>query len=120
MRHGPGHLLGQPATRKPRLRRLLLGLGIVTGALWVVAWLGFMAWLLILPPVSPAKTRQVTPGMAAAQVRALLGGPGAVHTREDGGEEWVYSKTLQWNMFYVQFSPDGRVEQAWWDDEPGW
>ena len=66
-------------------------------------------------PVMQGAVDQVQQGMSADEVRSLLGTP---HERRESefGQLWHYwTDSFGTRVLYVDFGPDGRVQDKYWD-----
>ena len=67
-------------------------------------------------PVLEANAARIRPGMLMWEVRSILGSPRRIETRPDGAAVWRYGRAFQWNFHTVEFSKDGNVDLAEYDD----
>lgn len=70
--------------------------------------LGLAYWSMNSLPVPQEKADAIVVGMTREQIKDMLGKPKRID-KNGHGENWLYSKPMQWSMFWVNFSNEGKV-----------
>jgi outer membrane protein assembly factor BamE (lipoprotein component of BamABCDE complex) len=100
-------------SKRTRVVLWVIGVGFV---LFPVLGVGLSYVVMNAPPVSPTKADSIVSGMDRTEVQSILGQPATTYSFSNGGEEWIYSKSMLWRMYRVSFSPSGTVVDTEWDD----
>ena len=95
---------------KKMLYLFLGSIGVIICAFFV-----FAIWCMYSQPVPEDVAVRIVSGMSKSDVRLILGSPNVVYD-EGKAEEWIYGSDFQWNFYCVDFSKDGKVIQAYFDD----
>jgi hypothetical protein len=90
----------------------MIAVGVACFSLAFIAFLGFCVWSFETPAVPYHKAERIVPGLSAVEVKNILGPPWWIESQNDGSEQWHYGSEWKWVSFYVDFSPQRKVELA--------
>ena len=69
----------------------------------------FARWCGFSPAVPYARLAQLSVGMTAEQVTALLGRPRLSKHMSDGSHQWTYGMKMKRHVLMIDFSPEQKV-----------